>query len=514
MASITNPMAILLLRKISNCNEKDVIESFFKDPPSCLMIYRLLPEISKNLLIRVINLNEGGKFQYSEMKNHDFFINTSKSKGNNITSYISGLEQLKIVEKLEPYDQYYYRINEHFYETLKKILSGGLEIDKTKFHRKSRGYEKYLEKGINKFYKFINDKIFGQFGKRAEKSDINDFLLNSNFLSIDSENKFQMGSLTSFLFKTEEFIISVFYNYLSYNLEKKLLDEKKYDFFHLLFYLATLEPGSYFTEFPSYYDSSFEKYLEFMNQTGFLLMKSENKNGKVIKKYFCSPLIQSLFENNNIAEDYNVFMYGDENAHRFLYVETNMKFYAFLPDAKKIKIERQSSINLNFSESFSFYSTEKEKEVKDEKVNFYINLLKWMFKIEMILPENGLIGYITRENLKKIFKKATSERLLEFLSDHMSLNNDDVTVIKNKKYLINESVVNQILVLESEKKSVEMKQVICYFDFYGEEQYKQYLDIIKEEKIEIIKAQNTKDNMIIVISSADQKKVKHRLDNK
>jgi hypothetical protein len=478
------------------------------------MIYRLLPEISKNLLIRVINLNEGGKFQYSEMKNHDFFINTSKSKANNITSYISGLEQLKIVEKLEPYDQYYYRINEHFYETLKKILSEGLEIDKTKFHRKSRGYEKYLEKGINKFYKFINDKIFGQFGKRAEKSDINDFLLNSNFLSIDSENKFQMGSLTSFLFKTEEFIISIFYNYLSYNLEKKYLDKKKYDFFHLLFYLATLEPGSYFTEFPNYYDSSFEKYLEFMNQTGFLITKSENKNSKIIKKYICSPLIQSLFENNNIAEDYNIFMYGDENAHRFLYVETNMKFYAFLPDAKKIKIERQSSINLNFSESFSFYSTEKEKEAKDEKVNFYINLLKWMFKIEMILPENGLIGYITRENLKKIFKYlSNSTRLLQFLSDHMSLNYDDVTVINGKKYLINESVVNQILVLESEKKSFHfIKSVTCYYAFYDKADYRKYLDLMKHENIKVIEAKETsnKNNMIIVIDSNDERKIKNK----
>jgi len=513
MASITNPMAIIILRKI--CKEKEVLESFFKDPPSCLIIYRLLPEISKNLIIRVINLNEGGIFKYSEMKNHDFFINVlkPKNKSNSIIFYISGLEQLKILEQVEPYDQNIYKINEYFYETMKKILSEGLDIDKKKFHRKSRGYEKYLEKGINKFYKFINDKIFGQFGKSVENSEINDFLLNSNFLSKDSENKLQMGSLSSFLFKTEEFIISIFYNYLSYNLEQKYLDEKKYDFFHLLFYLATLEPGSYFTEFPKYYDPSFEKYLDFMNQTGFLLIKSENKNSKVIKKYFCSPLIQSLFENNNITEDYNLSMYGDENANRFLYVETNMKFYAFLPDAKKIKTEKQYSMNLSMSETFSVSNIDKEKESKDEKVNFYINLLKWMFKIEMILPENGLIGVITRENLKKIFKKSSSERLLQFLSDHMSLNYDDVTVIKNKKYLINESVVNQILVLESERKSVEMKSVCCYFDFYGEEQYKKYLDIIKSEKIEIIKAQNTQNNMVIVISSNDHKKVKNRLDN-
>ena len=192
MSKLTNPMAILVLSKI--CDEKidkKVLESFFSDPPSCLIIYRLLPEISKNLLIRVINLNEGGKFQYSEMKNYDFFINTSKS--NSIQDYISGLTKLKILEKLEKSkseSEAYYKINEQFYKTMKKILSEGLEIDKKKFHRKSKGYEKYLEKGINKFYKFINDKIFGQFGKYVDDSDINNFLLERNFLSKDSENKY------------------------------------------------------------------------------------------------------------------------------------------------------------------------------------------------------------------------------------------------------------------------------------------------------------------------------------
>ena len=512
MSKLTNPMAILVLSKI--CDEKidkKVLESFFSDPPSCLIIYRLLPEISKNLLIRVINLNEGGKFQYSEMENYDFFINTSKS--NSIQDYISGLTKLKILEKLEKSkseSEAYYKINEQFYKTMKKILSEGLEIDKKKFHRKSKGYEKYLEKGVNKFYKFINDKIFGQFGKYVDDSDINNFLLERNFLSKDSENKYQMGSLNSFLYKTEDFIISFFYNYLEYNIEKNILNENKFEFLHLLLYLATLEPGSYFTEFPAYYDSSFDKYLEFMNQIGFLIIKSENKNSKVIKKYFCTPLIQSLFENNNISEDYNLCMYGDENAHRFLYVETNMKFYAFMPDAKKIKIERQTPMNLSMSESIS--SSFNEKEVKDEKINFYINLLKWMFKIEMILPENGLIGYITRENLKKIFKKSSSERLLQFLSYHMSLNYDDVTVINNQKYLINESVVNQILVLESEKKSVDMKSVVCFYDFWRPEQYKNYLNIIKKDKIKIIKAQ---ENSIIVISSSEYttKELKKKLDN-
>lgn len=65
----------------------------------------------------------------------------------------------------------------------------------------------------------------------------------------------------------------------------------------------------------------------------------------------------------------------------------------------------------------------------------------------------------------------------------MSLNYDDVTVINNQKYLINESVVNQILVLESEKKSVDMKSVVCFYDFWRPEQYKNYLNIIKKIKL-------------------------------
>ena len=132
----------------------------------------------------------------------------------------------------------------------------------------------------------------------------------------------------------------------------------------------------------------------------------------------------------------------------------------------------------------------------------------------MILPDNGLIGYITRENLKNIFKHLPdSGRLLQFLSDHMSLNYDDVTTIGDKKYLINESVVNQILVLENEKKSVEVIQpVVCLYDFSSKNQYRYILDLIKSENIRIIKEQETKDNMIIVIQSKDVSKIQKKIN--
>ena len=405
VANITNNVAIFLLNQISE--EKSIAESFFSDPFSCLVIFRLLPEISKNLILRGLNSSETGELHYSFLINNDFFLNT---KANEIGEYIGGLIQLKIIEKIDGKN---FKINEIFFETLKKVLNEGLITDKKKFHRKAKGYEKYLEKGMNRFYKFINEKVFEQFGKYSQDNEINNFLISANFLSKDNENKYQIESLSTFLNKTEELIILFFFRYLSYNIENKILSEKKFIFFKLLFYLSSLEPGSYFTDFPKeYYDPSLDKHIEFMNQTGFLIIKSETKNSLTIKKYFCTPLIQSLFENNNISEDFALIKYGDENAFRFLYVETNMKFYAFMPTPKIRTKERQTSIQLNLSENFSS-SILLEKESKDEKILFYVNLLKSMFKIEMILPDNGIIGYITRENLKKIFKYlSTSTRLL------------------------------------------------------------------------------------------------------
>jgi hypothetical protein len=508
MANISNPMGILVLDLISK-DKNNIYESFFSDPPSCLVIYRLLPEIYKILIIRALNSSETGILQNSYLKNNDLFINT-KSK---INDCILGLLQIKILEKIN--DQIF-KINEKFFVTMKKLLSEGLDFDKQKFRRKARGYEKYLDKGINLFYKFINEKVFDQFGKVESDSEINKFLLYAGLLSKDQEKKYQIGNLPIFLNKTEELITSFFYKYLTYNIDMKILDEQKFKFFHLLFYLATLEPGTYFTSFPEqYYDPSLEKHLDFMNQTGFLIMKPETKNGKIIKKYFCTPLIQSLFENNNISEDYSLIKYGDENANRFLYVETNMKFYAFMPELNKKKKEKQTALFLGISEMNSSTNLsniiEKEpKESKDERVLFYINLLKSMFTIEMILPDNGLIGYITRENLKKIFKQLTnSNRLLQFLSDHMSLNNDDVTDVGDKKYLINESVVNQISILENEKKSIEIvKSVACYYDFFDSKQYQSFLTRLENDNIKPIKKED--NDMIVVISGEDAKKLKNR----
>ena len=59
-----------------------------------------------------------------------------------------------------------------------------------------------------------------------------------------------------------------------------------------------------------------------------------------------------------------------------------------------------------------------------------------------------IIRYITRESLRKLFKDAKSELVLEFLSKHISVKSDNITKINGKKYLINESLVHQILVLE------------------------------------------------------------------
>ena len=59
-----------------------------------------------------------------------------------------------------------------------------------------------------------------------------------------------------------------------------------------------------------------------------------------------------------------------------------------------------------------------------------------------------IIRYITRESLRKLFNDAKSELILEFLIKHISVKSDDITKINGKKYLINESLVNQILVLE------------------------------------------------------------------
>ena len=135
-----------------------------------------------------------------------------------------------------------------------------------------------------------------------------------------------------------------------------------------------------------------------------------------------------------------------------------------------------------------------------------------MFRIEFILPDNGIIGYITRENIYNIIKHITSsENLLQFLSDHMSLNYDDVTKVKGKSYLINESAVNQILVLENEKKSIEIIKAACFCEFYSSNQYREYLDIMQNENINIIKTKENKNDRVIVIKNFDAKRLGNKL---
>ena len=203
VATITNNVAIFLLNQISE--EKSIAESFFADPYSCLVIFRLLPEISKNLILRGLNSNEKGELHYFYLMNNDFFLNTKK---NEIGEYVAGLTQLRILEKIDAKN---FKINEIFFKTMKKVLNEGLITDKKKFHRKAKGYEKYLEKGMNRFYKFINEKVFDQFDKYGQDNEINNFLIDAKFLRKEEDKKYQMESLSTFLNKTEELIILFFF---------------------------------------------------------------------------------------------------------------------------------------------------------------------------------------------------------------------------------------------------------------------------------------------------------------
>jgi hypothetical protein len=311
-------------------------------------------------------------------------------------------------------------------------------------------------------------------------------------------------------------MLKLFFNlYLSFWNEKNKNNEKKMKFVKFLFYLTTMEPGAYFTEFPKkYYDPSFEEHIDFMTQIGFLNVKQEKTDKKNnIKRYYTTPLIQCLFENNNISKSYSKLKYGDENAERFLFVETNMRFYAYMPYVQKSSKNRDnsnSSLSLSSSASSSSLSTKDEEKVQDQKTIFNINLLKTIFNVEIQLP-NMLIGYISRECLKKLFKVVKSPLILKFLSDRMSLKSDDVTEVGGKKYLINESVVNQILVLEREKKSIVTKPAFCYYNFYDHEQFNRCMETIKEQHIDCI--YSTNDVLVCSADSSENKKKAEILDN-
>ena len=499
MAKIENPLVITILNNLVHDPSQ-----LFDDPPSCLMIYRILPEISKNLILRIINSTKNGKIQSNEIKNHDIFINTDQ----NISQYCQGLQQLGIILKNQNFESAEIQFNEVFLSTMRKILSEGIKNEnKINFHRKPKGYETSLERGINRFYKFINEKIFDQIGKNKNDNSINNFLTKMNLLQIAGD-RYCLGQKSFILFlQNSEYMIKLLFQfYLHFCFSKTNRTDNKVKFVKFLFYLTTLEPGAYFSEFPhNYYDPSFSDIIEFMNQTGFIIIK-EDKTKKE-KKTCCTPLIQCLFENNNITKNYSLLKYGDENAERFLFVETNMKFYAYLSYIKKTQ-KNKDNLSLNLSDTFTSSSIKEEKEEKtqDQKTIFNINLLKTIFNIEIRLP-NMIIGYITRDNLRKLFKDIKSELILQFLSNHMSLKYDDVTEVNGKKYLINESVVNQILILEKEKNSIFCKSVSCYFDFYSAEQYERYAKKMEEKQIKCLYA--NKEVKVIVI--ADNKENRNKM---
>ena len=515
---ITNQIIFTIIKKL-HIDPKD----FFDDSPSCFLIFRNLSESAKNTIVRMINMPSDTEFDSADLRNYDISLKSGDNliiESDNILLVI-----MKILEKQDEKGNKV-KLNAKFVKTMKEILKNGLKNNfEMKFHRKPNSYKTSLEKGINRFYRFINENIFKKENMSYQKDYINDyineFLLKQNFLCLDDKRKLKLTSFTkSFLpHKTEYLVRNLFMKFLLFSMEN---NEKKTKFIKLLFFLSTVEVGAKFEKIPEiYYDETFEKYIDFMNQSGYIITKEDKKTK--LKKYCCTPLIQCLFEENELTKNYSLIKYNNINAERFLFIETNLKFYAYLPNDIKTKDPNNiitnkynittsvnSSGNLpTLSRADSMVSNYKPGEEKndDEKNLFNINLLKHLFSIEIVLP-NMLIGYITRESLVNIFKDIKSENLLEFLSDHMSVLSDDTTIVKGKKYFLNESVVNQILVIESEKNSVQtLKAVICLESFESDEQFKYYIKRMVDNKIEIKYKNDDKKIIVVLNNEINNKKI-------
>ena len=474
MNNNNNNIIIRKIPKISNeffqYIQKKIRSNFsllYENECVVLFTFRILPDIYQNILLRILNLNPLGNYEF---KKEDLFINDllSDYQQENSHQLIRTLLEIQIFQFVNN-NKDSYKINDNFSKNLKKIIKDGITRMNINF-KKKKNFNNSVNKGIKILHKTM-ETIFNL-------NETNIFSIEDEFIKILVKKRLIKKENNKYKLEANglKCLINGYYyqirNLAGFYIDNITDSDLKAKVIKLILNLYTLDIEM-FDKLPNEFDNEFfYQKLELFSNLGIICVKTikENNNNNIInngninnekKYYYVTPLIKCL------SEDIIFNIEGNNNG-KFLVIETNFKIYAYTKNSLDIKI------------------------------------FKFLFEVEYIF--DGFIqGYISRECLRKLFKMGIqSHEILNYLSNHSSDKCNDYCNIKGVKYKIPENVAHQIVIWEEEKNSLIYWNCSYYYGFANVNEFNKYLKRMKADNIPI-KYINKEKNEIIIEKDYDDK---------
>ena len=435
-----------------------------------LFTFRILPDIYQNILLRILNLNPLGNYEF---KKEDLFINDllSDYQQENSHQLIRTLLEIQIFQFNNNKDSY--KINDNFSKNLKKIIKDGITRMNINF-KKKKNFNNSVNKGIKILHKTM-ETIFNL-------NETNIFSIEDEFIKILVKKRLIKKENNKYKLEANglKCLINGYYyqirNLAGFYIDNITDSDLKAKVIKLILNLYTLDIEM-FDKLPNEFDNEFfYQKLELFSNLGIICVKTIKENNNNIinngninnekKYYYVTPLIKCL------SEDIIFNIEGNNNG-KFLIIETNFKIYAYTKNSLDIKI------------------------------------FKFLFEVEYIF--DGFIqGYISRECLRKLFKMGIqSHEILNYLSNHSSDKCNDYCNIKGVKYKIPENVAHQIIMWGDEITVLNPENVLLLYDFIDDNQYDGYMEKLKN--IEII--WTDKKNRLIAVKKKYENYIKREFQN-
>jgi len=226
-------------------NYKEEVEKLYKDESACLLIFRILPKQSQDIIMRIINIDENLNATHinflSKINWQDFLDDKEKDK------YKGALITIKILTN-DIHNKEFIVLEPNFKTNLKKIIKDGISV-KSEFILKSKqkNWNQCYEKGMVALEKYLTaikslDTLQEHVSYDNEKYK---FLINSGFIRKDIE---ESGRLTPFglaflLDDIQTQLRTLMVKFVLTIIHETKNKDKKLDFFYNLFKLCSLEIG-------------------------------------------------------------------------------------------------------------------------------------------------------------------------------------------------------------------------------------------------------------------------------
>lgn len=453
------------IMKVINKIYRDKLPLLYENPSSTLIIYRILPFYTRQILLKLILINKDNSLT-DKLIDEDILCSYS-NKTQIEKYYFNILVPFKIVkETKEANNEKTYHLNLNFKLNLIKALSSGFENLSLFFvntNEKIESFKKSLVKGKQMLDKYLEQIISLENFQvlDVENSSIK-FLISKGLIRKDSGRYRLTGICFSLLLENRQFQLrGIFIRYLDFlNSES---NENCIKIIKLVFEFVCLEVGvAYNLNDSLIQDSKVMESIENFHWMGVIRLNKKKKF------FYVTPLFNNIFEAN-------VKMTIQE---KHFYIETNFRMYVYgnMNNIKESKETKVSSENMNQSQ---------------EQILIFKMLL---FFIEIRHELDGFyICDITRNKIREAFKRGiNSSQIIKFLCNY-------------SKNGVPSNVEQQIRIWEIEKNAILYEKVNFYYEFNSNEGFISFIDLCKGKKIPLL--WKSDENMSVCIQKKFEEEI-------